>query len=88
MGILDNVTGAIGNLDLSELASKVGLTPEQVEQALSALGQSQAEPGDTAEVASEKSGLPLDKIQALLSQIGGEGVLGKLGGMIGGLGQR
>lgn len=87
MGILDSITGAAGGFDINELATRVGFTPEQVQQVIAALGQQQAQPGDTAEGTANQTGLPLDKIQALLAQIGGEGALGKLGGVLGGLGR-
>ena len=48
MGILDSITGAAGGFDINELATRVGFTPEQVQQVIAALGQQQAQPGDTA----------------------------------------
>lgn len=54
---------------------------------IAALGQQQAQSGDMAEGAADQTGLPLDKIQALIAQIGGEDALGKLGGLLGGLGR-
>lgn len=93
MGILDNAAGALGgsgmlnNVDVDGLAAKVGLDPAQVQQILAALGQQQAQPGDTAEGTAAQTGLPLDKIQQLIQHVGGEGALGKLGGMLGGIGQ-
>ena len=93
MGMFDNLAGMAGNLDLgglasnpqvAELAAKVGITPEQVQQVLALLPQAAAQPGDTAENASNASGLPLDRVKDLLAQMGGgEGPLGKLGGLFG-----
>ncbi len=86
MGMLDGITGAMGGLDLEGLAAKVGLTPEQVQQALAALGQAAPQPGDTAGAAAAQTGLPTDKLQALLAQVGGEEMVAKVSGMIGGAG--
>lgn len=86
MGMFDNLTGLAGNLDLAELAAKVGLSEAQVQQALAALGQAQAQPGDTAENTANASGLPLEKVQELLAQISGGDLIGKLGQATSGLG--
>jgi hypothetical protein len=93
MGMFDNLAGMAGNIDLAglagnpqvmELAAKVGLSPEQVQQVLGVLTQAAAQPGDTAENASNASGIPLDKVRELLAQMGGgDSPLGKLGGLFG-----
>lgn len=92
MSILDSVKKLLGaggseGMDLESIASQVGLNSEQVEQILSALGQFQGEDGDTAESAANATGIPIDKVQAVLSQVGGEGALGNLSQMLGGLGR-
>lgn len=101
MGLLDGLLGQVAeNVDIQNLATKIGLSPEQVEQAVQALGAAHPEPGDTAEVAAANTGLPVDKMQeiighiggegalsqfaSLLQENGGEGVLGKLGGLASG----
>ena len=85
MGLLDGITDQIrgGGFDVAALAAKVGLSPEQVQAALGAIGAAQAKDGDTATEAASQTGLPLDKIRALVAQIGGEGAAGKLAGMMG-----
>lgn len=92
MSILDSVKKLLGaggseEMNLESIASQVGLDSEQVEKILSALGQFQGEDGDTAESAANATGIPIDKVQAVLSQIGGEGALGNLSQMLGGLGR-
>ena len=83
MGILDGILGQItGNADVANLAAKVGLSPEHVESAVSALAKFHPAAGDTAEAAAAHTGLPLDKIQEVLGHIGGEGALAKYAGML------
>jgi hypothetical protein len=89
-GILNQVSD---NATVQNLAAKVGLSPEQVEQAVAALGQAHAAPGDTVTTAAEQTGLPADTLQQIVGHIGGEGALGRFasllnedgGGMLGGL---
>jgi len=97
MGLLDGLLGQVaGNVDVQNLAAKVGLTPEQVEQAVTALGQAHPQPGDTVATAADQTGLPQEALEQIVAHIGGEGALGKfaglleqqgggLGGMLGGL---
>ena len=75
-GILQQVSGSPDTI--SALASKVGIAPELVEKGLAALGQSHEEPGDTVELASQKSPLDAGALQAIVSQLGGESALGEL----------
>jgi hypothetical protein len=102
MGMLDGLLGQVaGNVDIQNLAAKIGLSPEQVEQAVTALGVAHPQPGDTAEVAAAQTGLPTDTMQEIIGHIGGEGslaqfssllhgeagegIMGKLGGLASGL---
>jgi len=94
MSLLDGILGQLSNNPtVDNLAAKVGLSPEQVEQAVAALGQAHPQPGDTAATAAEQTGLPIDKLQEIIGHIGGEGSLGQFaellqqdgGGMLGGL---
>ena len=95
MGILDGLLGQVADsVDIQNLAAKVGLTPEQVEQAVTALGQAHPQPGDTAQTAAEQTGLPQSTLQEIIGHIGGEGSLGEFasllqsqgGGILGSLG--
>lgn len=96
MGLLDGLLGQVAaHVDIDNLAAKVGLTPEQVQQAVAALGQAHPEPGDTVATAAANTGLPTDTMQQIVEHIGGEGALGKfasllqqeggVGGVLGGL---
>lgn len=80
-GILAQATG--GNLDIQALAQRVGLPPEQAEQAVAALGQAHQQDGDTVQTAAENTGLPADKLSAIVQHMGGEGALGQLASLLG-----
>lgn len=96
MSLLDQLLGqAASNADVQGLAAKIGLSPEQVEQAVAALGAAHPTPGDTVDTAAAQTGLPTDKLQQIVEHIGGEGALGRFasilsdqsgaGGVLGGL---
>ncbi|MGE5063659.1 MAG: hypothetical protein ACM3IG_06305 [Myxococcales bacterium] len=76
MSLLDGILGQLSNNPtIDNLAAKVGLTPEQVEQAVAALGQAHPQPGDTITTAAQQTGLPQDKLSEIVGHIGGEGAL-------------
>ena len=78
MSLLDGILNQVSdNATVQNLAAKVGLTPEQVEQAVAALGQAHTAPGDTVTTAAGQTGLPTDKLQEIIGHIGGEGSLGQ-----------
>lgn len=84
MGLLDGVLGQLGggNLAVDMIAEKVGIPPAMAEMAVKALGQSHAEPGDTIEGAAAKTGLDAGVLGQIASQLGGEGGLGQLSGLL------
>ncbi|MCM8731370.1 hypothetical protein ACFO8O_10405 [Hephaestia sp. GCM10023244] len=87
MGLLDGLLSQItDNVDIANLAAKVGLDPAQVEQAVAALAQAHPQPGDTAEQAAAATGLSADSLRQIVEQIGGEGALGRFAGLLGGEG--
>lgn len=99
MGLLDGLIGQVaGHVDIANLAAKVGLTPEQVESAIAALGQAHPAPGDTVATAADQTGIAPDILSQIVDHIGGDGALGRfasllgdqggggIGGMLGGLG--
>ena len=83
MGMFDGLLGKISEqVDIENLATKVGLSPEQAQAAVAALGQAHAEPGDTVDTAAASTGLPTDKLQEIVGHIGGEGSLANFASMI------
>lgn len=78
-GLLSQVSD---NATVQNLADKVGLSPDQVEQAVTALGQAHASDGDTVSTAAEQTGLPEDKLQEIVGHIGGEGALGQFSSLL------
>lgn len=87
MGLLDGLLGQVaGNVDVANLAEKVGLPHDQVEQAIAALAEAHPQPGDTVNQAAATTGLPADALQAIVAHIGGEGALGRFAGLLEGQG--
>lgn len=85
MSMLDGLLGQLGNNStVAGIAAKVGLSPEQVEMAVQALGQQHSMPGDTVQGAADQTGLPQDQLSQIMGHLGGEGGLGSLAGMMGG----
>ena len=83
MSMLNDLLGQVAeNVDVANLAAKVGLSPEHVESAVQALAKFHPMEGDTAEGAAAATGLPLDKIQEIIAHIGGEGALGQFAGLL------
>lgn len=94
MGLLDGLLGQVAqNVDVKNLAGKVGLTPEQVEAAVQALGQAHPAPGDTVTTAAAQTGLSPAILTQIVEHLGGEAAIGHFasllsqqGGMMGQLG--
>ena len=83
MGMLDGLLGQVAsNVDVAGLAAKVGITPDQAESAIAALGQAHSAPGDTVETAADSTGLPADTLQQIVGHIGGEGALGRFASLL------
>ena len=83
MSFLDGLLGQVsGGATVENLAEKVGLTPEQTQSAVSALGQAHSADGDTVEIAAANTGLPADKLQEIVGHIGGEGSLGQFASLL------
>ena len=88
MGLLDGMLGQLGgDLDVKGLAERVGLPPDQVESAVTALAQAHPGPGDTVQTAAQNTGLPEDTLQQIVGHLGGEGGLGKFASLLGGPGR-
>ena len=87
MSLLDGLLGQIAeNVDVKNLAAKVGLTPEQAEQAITALAQAHPQPGDTVAQASQQTGIEGAILQQIVGHIGGEGSLAQFASLLGGQG--
>ncbi len=83
MSLLNGMLGEVSeNATVDNLAAKVGLSPDQMEQAVAALGQAHASDGDTLTTAAEQTGLPKDKLQEIIGHIGGEGALGRFASLL------
>ena len=83
MSFLNGILGQIGgNATVQNLAQKVGMSPEQVETAMTALGQAHGAEGDTVETAAANTDLPADKLQEIVGHIGGEGSLGQFASLL------
>jgi len=83
MSLLDGILGQVSDsATIQNLAAKVGLTPEQVESAVAALGEAHVQEGDTVQGAAEATGLPTDKLNEIVSHIGGEGSLGQFASLL------
>ena len=87
MSLLDSILGQVNeSATVQNLATKVGLSPEEVESAVAALGQAHNQEGDTVQTASEATGLPTDKLNEIVDHIGGEGSLGRFASILEGEG--
>jgi hypothetical protein len=83
MGMLDGILGSLGgNAVVENLAAKVGLSPEQVQSAVAALGAAHPQEGDTVETAAASTGLSTDTLQQIVGHLGGEGALASVSGML------
>lgn len=83
MSLLDGILGQIGgSSQVTQLAERFGLSEEQVQGAVAALGQAHDQPGDTVETAATSTGLSIDTLQGLVSQLGGQEGLSKISAVI------
>jgi ATP phosphoribosyltransferase regulatory subunit HisZ len=83
MSLLNGILGQVSETaTVQNLAAKVGLSPEQVEQAVAALGQAHFAESDTVTTAAEQTGLPQDKLSEIVGHIGGEGALGRFASLL------
>ena len=75
--IFDSILGQVSsNVDIRNLAEKVGIDPSQAETAIAALAAGHQSKGDTIETAAANSGLDAGVLQQIVGHIGGEGSLG------------
>jgi hypothetical protein len=84
MSFFDQILGQISsNVDIKNLAAKVGIDPTLAETAVAALAAGHHSPGDTIETASANSGISADILQQIVGHIGGEGSLASFASMVG-----
>ena len=87
MSILDSILGQVtSNVDIKNLAAKVGISPEQAEAAVAALAKAHPQPGDTVDTAAAETGLDSGILSQIVGHIGGEGALGKFASIFHGSG--
>lgn len=68
MSAFDSILSQLsGNVDIANLAAKVGLDPAMAEKAVAALGQAHATPGDTVATAATQTGLDAGTLQQIVS---------------------
>jgi hypothetical protein len=78
MSILNTIFGQFGQqVDIANMAEKIGIDPALAEKAVVALGQSHQGEGDTIEGAAERTGLDSGVLGQIVQHIGGEGSLGE-----------
>ena len=87
MSILNSILGQVSeNATVQNMAAKVGLSPEQAEQAIAALAHAHTQDGDTVQTASQSTGIPADTLSQIVQHIGGEGSLGQFASLLEGQG--
>jgi hypothetical protein len=83
MSLLDGLLNQLDpDVDVANLAAKVGLDPALAEKAISALGAAHQQPGDTVSLAAEKTGIDSGVLEQIVGHIGGEGSLGEFARML------
>lgn len=88
MSLLDSILGQVTeNVDIKNLAAKVGISPEQAENAITALAKQHTQPGDTVAGAAADTGLDSGILGQIVGHIGGEGSLGQFASLLGGDGK-
>ena len=76
MAMLDGLLSQVAqNVDVANLATKVGISEDQAEAAIAALGHAHGAPGDTVATAAAATDLPTGVLERIVAEIGGEGSL-------------
>lgn len=83
MSLFDSILSQVtSNVDVANLAAKVGIDPAMAEKAIAALGAAHPQPGDTVTAAAASTGLDPSVLSQIVGHIGGEGSLGQFAQMI------
>jgi len=78
MSLFDSILSQVtSNVDVANLAAKVGIDPAMAEKAIAALSTAHTEPGDTVASAAASTGLDAAVLSQIVGHIGGEGSLGQ-----------
>jgi len=78
MSILDGILGQVGgNVDIANLAARVGIDPSLAEQAVTALAAAHPQPGDTVGAAAAQTGIDAGTLTQIVEHIGGESALAR-----------
>ena len=78
MSLLNGILGQLeSNVDIGNLAAKVGLDPALAEKAVAALGAAHPQPGDTVSTAAAQTGIDSSTLTQIVEHIGGEGALAR-----------
>lgn len=78
MSLLNSIFDQFGqNIDVTNMAQKLGIDPALAEKAIAALGVAHEQEGDTIAGAAAKTGLDGGILGQIVEQIGGEGSLGE-----------
>lgn len=84
MSLFDSILSQLtGQVDVENLAVKVGLDPATAEKAIAALSAAHAQPGDTVAAAAARTGLDSSVLSQMVAHIGGEGSLGEFARILG-----
>lgn len=84
MAAVNEILSQLGSAqDVTQIADRVGLPSDKVEQAISALGAAHGQQGDTVQQAADSTGIEPGKIQQVMQQIGGEGALSRVSSLLG-----
>ncbi len=84
MSIFDSLLGQVtSNIDIKNLAAKVGIDPSMAENAIAALAAGHHSPNDTVATAAASTGIDSGILQQIVGHIGDEGSLGNFASMVG-----
>lgn len=84
MSLFDSILAQVASqVDVQNLAMKVGLDPATAEKAIAALAGAHPQPGDTVAAAAAQTGLDPSILSQVVSHIGGEGSLGEFARILG-----
>ena len=76
MGLFDGILNKVSDhADVENLATKLGISSDEAESAIAALGKAHQQQGDTVAGAAASTGLDPALLNRIVTEIGGEGSL-------------